>query len=163
MSAGAHGADPHGADPRGAGPHSAPPSAAGPLEPYGARVRLRPEQDALAVAPFLKALLEGVAKGCTATGATVIGHLKCVLHTEAGGVPCNLTSLRSGAVCRGGAGAAPGIAVKAGEEAVLDLAVLVYGVSGAVIDEVVRDVLERLLGPACVHWAKQIPSHSPHS
>ena len=94
--------------------------------------------------------------------------LTAVLLAACWAVPCNLTSLRSGAVCRGGAGAAgagaaPGVAVAVGEEAVLDLAVLVYGVSAAVIDEVVRDVLERLLGPACVHWARQIPSHPPHS
>ena len=160
-------ADPHGADPHGADSHGAPPSAAGPLEPYGTWVRLRPERDPLAATPFLKALLEGVAAGCAAAGATVIGHLKCVLHTEAGVVPCNLTSVRSGAVCRGGAGAAgadaaPGIAVAVGEEAVLDLVVLVYGVSAALIDEVVRDVLERILGPVCAHWAGQI-STDPHS
>lgn len=149
-----------------AGPHAPAPSAAGPLGPYGVRVRLRPEQDPLAAAPFLKALLEAVAASCAAAGATVIGHLKCVLHTEAGVVPCNLTSLRSGAVCRGGAGAAgaaPGIAVAIGEEAVLDLAVLVYGVSADSIDEVVRDVLERLLGPARVRWNTQVPTQRPHS
>ena len=87
----------------GGGLAAAPPSAAGHLEPYGARVRLRPGREPLAAAPFLKDLLDGIAAACVAAGATLIGHLKCVLHTEAGVVPCNLTSLRTGAVCRGAA------------------------------------------------------------
>jgi hypothetical protein len=138
-----------------------PPSAAGHLEPYGARVRLRPEQDPLAATPFLRDLLTGIAAGCMVAGATVIGHLKCVLRTEAGVVPCSLTSLRSGAVCRGGPEAA-GIVVTIGEEAELDLAVLVYGVPAKAVDEIVLVALERLLGPAHVHWAKETPTHPPH-
>lgn len=132
------------------------PSAAGHFEPYGARVRLRPRTRPLEAAPFLKDLLEDVASGCLGSGATVIGHLKCVLHTAAGPVPANLTSVRSGAVCRGGGGER----VEPGHVAGLDLAVLVYGLSAEQIDGLVSDSLARLLEPAGANWYKSKSIHS---
>ena len=83
------------------------PSAAGPLAPYAARILLRPQTASLAAAPFLKALLEGLGSGCAEAGATPIGHLKCVLHTAAGPVFGNLTSVPVGATVREAA-ATPG-------------------------------------------------------
>ena len=133
-----------------------PPSAAGRLEPYGTRVRLQPGTQSLEAAPFLKDLLEEIALRCVAAGATVIGHLKCVLHTPAGPVLANLASVRSGAVCRGEGRER----VESGEEAGLDLAVLVYGLSAVEIDKVVSASLAHLLEPAGANWYKSISIHS---
>lgn len=139
------------------------PSAAGHLEPYGARVSLRPRARPLEPGPFVKAMLESVASACAAEGATLIGHLKCVLHTDGGPVFGNLTSVSAGAVVRGGerAEAVPAL-VAFGAEARLDLAVLVYGLSAEVTDRLVASTLERLLDPLGVVWDKDAHFSSPH-
>lgn len=141
---------------------SGPPSAAGHIEPYGARIVLGALPTGFATGGFLRDLLERVAAGCEQEGATVVGHLKCVLTTESGRIRCNLTSLRSGATCveepvgsamgpdRAAGGAQADAAVPAG--ATLDLAVLVYGLPALVIDRLVGDTLATLLGPAGVDW-----------
>lgn len=121
--------------------HGVPPSAAGHLDPYGARVTLRPVSAVLQPQPFLVALLEDVAAGCIAAGASVIGHLKCVLHLPGEAVVCNLTSIKTGAKCRTQRDEAPP-ALEPGQAARLDLTVLVYGASAEVIDGLVRTVLD---------------------
>ena len=120
------------------------------LEPYGARVSLRPQVRSLDPAWFAKALLEDVASSSLREGASLIGHLKCVLRTGAGHLRCNLTSVGSGAGCRpeGTGVIAPGV------EADLDLAVMVYDLPVHVIDGLVADALERLLCPLGVSWSK---------
>ena len=120
------------------------------LEPYGARVSLRPQVRSLDPAWFAQALLEDIASSSLREGASLIGHLKCVFRTEAGHVRCNVTSVGPGATCRGdGAGVvAPGV------EAELALAVMVYDLPGYVIDRLVADALERLLCPLGVSWSK---------
>ena len=92
-----------------------------------------------------------VAAACVQAGATVIGHLKCVLHLPAGVLACNLTSVRSGARCAEGA-AAPQ-ALQPGEPARLDLVVLVYGLPAAAVAELVRERLSRLLDPLGAAWS----------
>lgn len=149
-----------------------PPSAAGHIEPYGARIALGPLPAGFAAGSLLKDLLEQVAAGCVDEGATVIGHLKCVLVTEAGRIRCNLTSLRSGAMCveepavapataaqasPAPAAAAPAAAAQGG--ATLDLAVLVYGLAAATVDQLVGDALATLLGPLGVDWGKHAEFH----
>lgn len=159
-----------------------PPSAAGHIEPYGARIWLGPAPAGFAPGAFLKDLLERVAGDCIDEGATIVGHLKCVLVTEAGRIRCNLTSLRSGATCveespavpattgpaaaapaaaasamtmpaaPGPAAAGPAIAGQGG--AALDLAVLVYGLPAETVDRLVGDALVTLLGPPGVAWGK---------
>ena len=128
---------------RGEGHECPPPSAAGHLEPYGVRLRLQPQTHPLETARFLTALLEEIAASCLEAGASLIGHLKCVLHTVEGPLFCNLTSLRPGASCRGGGAKT----IAPGAKAELDLAVLVYGLPAEVIERVVGDVLEELLLP----------------
>jgi hypothetical protein len=139
---------------------SVPPSAAGHLEPYGVRVMLRPAADELEPQEFLVALLQDLAAACLASGASLIGHLKCLLHVPGHAVACNLTSLREGAKCSvrpdpGAASGAPAasIALKLGQDARLDLAVLVYGLPAETIDILVRAALSRLLGPLDVRWS----------
>ena len=139
--------------------HRSPPSAAGHLEPYGVRVQLRTGYAPLEAPAFLKDLLEGVAAACVGEGATVIGHLKCVLHTEGGPLACNLTSVRTGAACRGDAGRT----IAAGEEGTLDLAVMVYGIGAETIEGLVAAVLAGLLDPAGVAWSRTSAIHSDHA
>jgi hypothetical protein len=135
--------------------HSSPPSAAGHLEPYGARLTLRALRGDVDWEPVLTAFLEDVAAACVAAGASIIGHLKCVLHLPGGALACNLTSLRQGARCSRLAGEGPGEApsdsgpacLAPGQEARLDLAVLVYGLSAATIDGIVRAAVSRAQGP----------------
>jgi len=135
---------------------SLPPSAAGPLEPYGAMVRLRPMTEGLDPLRFLPSLLEEVARLCLEQGASVVGHLKCLLRTSEGHVGCNLTSVQSGAACREDD---VGVILPK-NEVELDLVVLVYGLSAATIDEVVGETLDRLLAPMGVVWAKSTSFHA---
>jgi hypothetical protein len=132
-----------------------PPSAAGFLEPYGVRVALCPTLQPLDAEPFLKALLESVASRGLSEGASVIGHLKCLLHTGPRRLRCNLTSIRSGATCHGDA-AGP-LSLEGGAE--LDLAVLLYGLPAATTDRLVSEALTSLLEPLGVTWAKKTPPH----
>ena len=149
--------------------HSVPPSAAGHLEPYGVRVMLLPASDELDPREFLVAFLQDLAAACLASGASVIGHLKCLLHTPGHACACNLTSLREGANCsarpvRGhvsGAMSAP-VALERGRQARLDLAVLVYGLPAATIDVLVRAALTRFLGPLDVSWSIAAETGSEH-
>jgi hypothetical protein len=138
------------------GEHCSPASAAGRLEPYGARVWLRPRTHPLETAPFLTALLEGIALSSVEAGAKLIGHLKCVLHTAGGLLLCNLTSLRSGAACRGDGARV----VTPGDTAELDLVVLVYGLAAEVVDGLVCDALEGLLAPLGTAWDPHVSMHS---
>ena len=135
---------------------SSPPSAAGPLEPYGAMVRLRPMSQDIDPLLVLPPLLEEIASACLEQGASILGHLKGLLRTSEGHISCNLTSVRSGASCReGGEWVVP-----VESEAELDLVVLVYGLPAAAIDELVGETLERLLAPMGVIWAKSASFHA---
>ena len=131
--------------------HHVPPSAAGHLEPYACRVALEAGATGLEPADLLVRLLDGVAAACLQSGATVIGHLKCLLRLPAGVLACNLTSVRSGARCAEGA-AAPQ-ALQPGEPARLDLVVLVYGLPAATVAELVRESLTQLLDPLGAAWS----------
>jgi hypothetical protein len=140
------------------------------LEPYGVRVMLQPASGELEPQEFLVAFLQDLAVACLASGASVIGHLKCLLHMPGHAVSCNLTSLREGARCsvrsapgavqghHSGATSAPGT-LKPGHEARLDLAVLVYGLPAATVGVLTRAALSRLLGPLGVQWS--IPAFDP--
>ncbi len=129
-----------------------PPSAAGHLEPYGVHVLVRLGPHALDPEAFLITLLQELAAECTGSGASLIAHLKCLLHTSDGAVACNLTSVRSGAAC---APTSAGLvrALSPGAEARLDLAVLVYGLPAPTIDSLVRSTLARLLEPLGATWS----------
>ena len=145
-------------------------SAAGHLEPYGIQVMLQPASDNLDPQEFLVALLQDLAAACLASGASLIGHIKCLLHAPSHVVSCNLTSLREGARCSvrrsPGAAAASGAAAdaaasataapmasKPGQEVWLDLTVLVYGLPAATTDVLVRAALCRLLEPLGFAWS----------
>jgi len=95
-------------------------------------------------------LLNELAADCVQAGATVIGHLKCLLHLPAGTLACNLTSVRSGARCAAGAARTP---LQPGGSARLDLAVLVYGLPAPTMAGLVRGALSRLLDPLAVGWS----------
>jgi hypothetical protein len=138
-------------------PRATPPSAAGFLEPYGARVTLQPGDHDLDAELFLKMLLEQIASSCL-EGASVIGHLKCLLRAGGRRLRCNLTSVRLGATCRG-EGEAP---LSLGSGAELDLAVLVYGLPAVTIDGLVGEALRGLLSPMGVSWSKSASSHANH-
>lgn len=141
--------------------HAVPPSAAGHLEPYGAWVTLSADSVALDAGSFLVAFLEGLAEECVASGATLIGHLKCLLHLPGGRLACNLTSLRAGARCTAPDGRPP-LVLSPGELARLDLAVLVYGLAEQTIDGLVRSMLVRLTGPHAVSWSVEArPPETP--
>jgi len=143
--------DPMPEQPHGPGhehPHHSPPSAAGELEPYAVRILLRPQTEPLDAAAFLQTLLERVATSCVEAGAALVGHLKCVLHTPRGRLLCNLTSRRSGARCRGEGSQT----ILPGDEAGLDLVVLVYGVPARNVGRIVHEVLEALLSPSGTWW-----------
>jgi hypothetical protein len=140
----------------GCGAARTPPSAAGPLEPYGVRVMLRPASGEFEPQGFLTGFLQEIAAGCLASGATVIGHLKSLLPAPACEVACNLTSLREGVRCSvrpGDGGVSKRVTLQPGQEARLDLAVLVYGLPAATIDELVRSALPRFLDPLHVRWS----------
>lgn len=156
--------------PTGAGHSSAaagsvPTSAAGRLEAYGAVALLRPTTQPLEAPQFLRALLEGIATSCMEAGATLIGHLKCALHTDEGPIHCNLTSARLGATCRvsDGVGGEAVATIRPGQEARLDLVVLVYGLSAVVIDEIVDAVLDELLDPLSVRRGKRASGPDHHA
>ena len=128
-------------------------SAAGYLEPYGARIGLQPTTQALDPRPFLIGLLEQLATSCLASGASVIGHLKCLLRTPEGVLGCNLTSVRSGASCAARAGGEVPRALPPGMRATLDLTVLVYGLPANTIDALLHETLAALLDPLAVSWS----------
>jgi hypothetical protein len=134
------------------GAYSLPPSAAGQLEPYGARIILEPTAGPLDPQLFLTSLLQDLAAACVASGASVIGHLKCLLHLPGGTLACNLTSVRGGAKCspRSTEGTP---ALVLGQHVRLDLAVLVYGLPAPTIAGLVHDVLTQLLQPLAVDWS----------
>ena len=130
-----------------------PPSAAGHLEPYGIRVALRSVPPEFEPEVFLVTLLQDLATACVASGASLIGHLKCLFHIPGYSFACNLTSLREGARCSA-LGAAPlPAALPSARDARLDLAVLVYGLPSATIDALALAALGRLLDPAAVTWS----------
>lgn len=129
-----------------------PPSAAGHLEPYGARVWVQPVLRGLEPQQFLTGLLDDLAASCLASGASVIGHLKCLLHTPTGVIVCNLTSVRSGARCTAREEDATRV-LEPGTGASLDLAVLVYGLPAATVDSLLRGALAGLLEPLEVAWS----------
>jgi len=120
------------------------------LEPYGARVRLSLGRD-LDAHRLLAALLEDIANACEAAGASLIGHIKCVLRTAGGRIHCSLTSRGSGARCGGD----EAVRLKKGREVELNLAVLVYGLPATTIDGIVEAALERALAPVASLWSKR--------
>ena len=134
------------------GERDIPPSAAGRLEPYGARVLLQPTSRGLEPRQFLTGLLEDLAASCLTSGASVIGHLKCLLHMPSGVIACNLTSVRSGARCTAREEEATKV-LGPGDSARLDLAVLVYGLPAATVDALLRRALAGLLEPLEVEWS----------
>ncbi len=129
-----------------------PPSAGGQLEPYGARVVVRPASRALEPESFVTVLLEDLAASCVASGASVIGHLKCLLYTPGGVLACNLTSVGSAAQCTARDEDATKV-LGPGDSARLDLVVLVYGLAAATIDALLRRALTCLLEPLEVAWS----------
>lgn len=132
-----------------------PPSAAGHLEPYGARVTLRPGARELDVRRFVTSLVEDLAASCLASGASVIGHVKCLLRARDGVLTCNLTSVRLG-VSLGGLSGLPVVAgVQPDDEAELEMAVLVYDLPAGAIDSLLAEALMSLLDPLQVSWSKQ--------
>lgn len=130
---------------------------AGDLEPYGAEVRLSLGAD-LDTRRLLAALLEDIARSCEAAGASIVGHIKCVLRTHSGRIHCSLTSFRAGARC-GGDGAER---LEEGREVELNLAVLVYGLSATTIDGIVEAALGRALAPAGSSWSKLASFRDPN-
>ena len=132
--------------------NEAPQSAAGHLEPYGVRIALQPTTQALDPRPFLIGLLEQLATSCLASGASVIGHLKCLLRSPEGVLGCNLTSVRSGASCGARAGDEAARALPPGMRATLELTVLVYGLPATTIDALLHQALAALLDPLAVSW-----------
>jgi hypothetical protein len=142
--------------------HDTPPSASGYLEAYGARATLRPDRAAPEPESLLVSFLEALAAECVAAGATVIGHIKCLLHLSEGALACNLTSVRGGATCSARGATAPPLWA-AGQEARLDLAVLVYGLSAQTIDGLVRAALARSFDPAGIAWVLEATAAEGHS
>jgi hypothetical protein len=128
----------------------------GDLEPYGAKVRLSPDRG-IDAHRFLVGLLEDVACACEARGASLVGHIKCVLRTDGGRIHCSLTSVGTGARCGGD----PVERLVEGREVELDLAVLVYGLPATDIDEIVEAALGKALAPAGSSWSKRarFPGH----
>jgi hypothetical protein len=129
-----------------------PPSAAGQLEPYGAQVWVQPTSRGLEPQHFLTVLLEDLAASCVASGASVIGHLKCLLYTPGGVLACNLTSVLSGAQYTARDEDATNV-LGPDDSARLDLVVLVYGLPAATIDALLRRALNCLLEPLEVAWS----------
>ena len=124
------------------------------LEPYGTRITIQPTSQDLDPEQFLVTLLEDLAAGCLASGASVIGHLKCLFHMPGSVLVCNLTSMRSGATCTGQTQAQEARSpLVPGESAYLALTVLVYGLPAARIDTLLRESLGRLLDPLGVTWS----------
>jgi hypothetical protein len=129
-----------------------PPSAAGSLEPYGVRVLIHPVSRPVDPQQFLVRLLEDLAAACLASGASLIGHLKCLLHAPGGVLACNLTSVRSGSRCTARGDEARKMLVP-GDVARLDLAVLVYGLPQRTIETLLRTELAGRLEPNEVSWS----------
>ena len=133
-----------------------PPSAAGRLEPYGARVALRAERQPLDPEGFLVTLVEDLAAASVAAGASVIGHIKCLLRTQDGVFTCNLTSVRTGAAVRRQGDTTVPAVLRTGESAELEIAVLVYDLSAETIAALLEQGLRRLLDPQGCRWSKQV-------
>jgi hypothetical protein len=109
---------------------------------------------------FLTRLLEDLAASCLASGASVIGHIKCLLRASDGALAGNLTSVRSGASV-GGLPGAPALSVlQGGDNAELEITILVYDVSAQTIDALFDETLARLLSPVQVSCSKH--AHFDH-
>jgi hypothetical protein len=130
---------------------------AGDLEPYGAEVCLSLGAD-LDTHRLLAALLEDIARSCEAAGASIVGHIKCVLRTRGKRIHCSVTSFRAGARC-GGDGAER---LEEGQEVELKLAVLVYGLSATAIDGIVEAALGRALAPTGSFWSRRASFRDPN-
>jgi hypothetical protein len=125
------------------------------LEPYGVRLLLRGD---LADPPSLVArLLENVARRCIEAGASMIGHLKAHGRTAEGSFHCNLTSLRGGARCAGPQAEFPGTV----SNLELDLAVLVYGLSRAVLAEATENAVTQLREAGVSEWSYRSEGADP--
>ena len=107
------------------------------LEPYTTSLAIVLDPPARDVRSWTIALLEDIGRGSAAAGATLIGHVKCHGTIPDGSTfHGHLTSLRLGATCESAASGPV-----AGFE--LDLAVLVYGIPRAVVEDVARRALDR--------------------
>ena len=107
------------------------------LEPYAVSIRLTAPTEIPSPSGLVAVLLEDIARRCEDAGCSLIGHIKCHAGAAEKAFSCSLTTTRSGAACRG-AGWEP---VASGEVLEVDLAVLVYGLSRAVIEGIVIDCL----------------------
>jgi len=117
------------------------------IAPYSVRLRLVPPQGEFAEPhEDICALLEELGRRTESAGASLIGHLKCYVESPAGeNFHGSLTSLRSGARCRGER--AQGAA-----SLTVDLTALVYGLSGDEVEAVTLATLRQMQEQGHFEW-----------
>ncbi len=128
------------------------------LEPYAVSLRLDAHEPLQSPQHLVAGLLEDIARRCEDAGASVIGHIKCHAKLAGHAFSCSLTTRHTGALCHGaGSGA-----LAAGGALDLDLAVLVYGLPSAAVEEAVRKALAAALPRSAGTWhtARGAPHHA---
>jgi hypothetical protein len=124
------------------------------LEPYAVHLRLLPQKGTIErPQELIAALLEETARGCSAAGATLIGHVKCHVRSPSGErFHANLTSVRHGARLGGETALrAPSLEV--------DLVALVYGLPRQEVEQAVSTALQTVAGKAAIAWSHEGPGH----
>jgi hypothetical protein len=112
------------------------------LGTYAARFHIDLEADR-AGQPLKKILpdvLSEIASGCVRSGASLIGHIKCVAEDETGGY------LRCSALDQDAAPRCEGAIPDGCRRITLTLNVLVYGLGEKILQELTRDAILRGLG-----------------
>ena len=118
------------------------------LEPYAVSLRLDAHEPLRSPQHLVVGLLEDIARRCEDAGASLIGHIKCHGKLAGHAFSCSLTTRRTGALCHGAGSAA----LASGGALDLDLAVLVYGLPSAAVEEVVRRALIAALPRSAGTW-----------
>jgi hypothetical protein len=129
--------------------------AADQLEPFTARVTLEARSEIEAPASLVGGVLEEIARRAAKAGSSIIGHLKCRGAIDRGAFHCNLTSVRHGARCQG----AESVRLEPGDRMELDLAVLIYGLTGSKLASITREAFSAALPASVAEWG----IHSGHS
>ncbi|MBC7293346.1 MAG: hypothetical protein H5T84_04410 [Thermoleophilia bacterium] len=138
------------------------------LHPYCLRVRLTGGRVANDPENLVRQLLEDIARRCEEAGCSVIGHIKCFARIGDLAFHCNLTSRKTGAQSAGvGPVVGPYLVTKtrltthelATAELVVDLAVLVYGLTYETVESTVHAALASVVGETGEVWVEETPRH----
>jgi hypothetical protein len=139
------------------------------MQPYAAQFELTAAEVIYAPRNLIVALIDDIGRRCKEAGCSIIGHIKCHARVGESRMHCNLTSLRHGAHCGSSDADRPDCLqqMRPGDLLEMDVAVLVYGLRSAAIEELVRDALRASVESEAAQsrlgvWNVRLHGHSHH-